>query len=245
MRARQRAHRLDLLLGHAGGDEAGEVALAVGHAERGVAGADQLARGVHDALEHGVDRALAGDRQDGVAHGLHGAAAALGHRAPRYGAPARAASGAGPRTFARASALSGLRPGQPAPPDQQRPPAPSSTSPPAIQGSGDAPPPSAAAPRGRQHDLVHARLGRADALQRARGERLEPARDAAILARRRAATPASRCSPRSRRRRASGPARARSPAGRCRVGRGRSRSSSAPGTRPRRGWVAWWAGRPP
>ena len=157
MRARQRPHRLDLLLGHPGGDEAGEVALAVGHAERRVARARQLARGVDDALEHGVDRPLAGDRQDGVAHRPHRAASALAHRAPRYGAPGRAASGAGPRTSGRRQPSAGFGQGSPRR-RISRPASASSTTPPAIQGSGDEPP-SWLGLLGREHDLVHARLG--------------------------------------------------------------------------------------
>ena len=93
VRARQRPHRLDQLLAHPRGDEARERALAVGHAERRVARARQLARRVHEALQHRLDLALGGDRQHGVAHRPHRAASALvieRHDRARPGAPHRA-----------------------------------------------------------------------------------------------------------------------------------------------------------
>ena len=80
VRARQRAHRGDLLLRHAGGDELGEAALAVGDAERRVARAGELARGLDDALQDPLDGALGRDRQHGVAHGLERVRGPVGHR---------------------------------------------------------------------------------------------------------------------------------------------------------------------
>ena len=79
MLARQRAHRRDQLVAHARGDELGEAALAVGHADGGVLRVDEAARGVCEALEHGLDRRLGGDRQDRVVHGAQGRALLL-HR---------------------------------------------------------------------------------------------------------------------------------------------------------------------
>jgi hypothetical protein len=49
-----------------GRDEAREAALAVGHAERGVARAAELARGMHEPLQHRLDLALGRDREHDV-----------------------------------------------------------------------------------------------------------------------------------------------------------------------------------
>ena len=64
--ARQLAERRDELVAHSRGDEPREAAVAVGHTDRGVARARQLARGVDELLEHRLDRVLGGDRQDGI-----------------------------------------------------------------------------------------------------------------------------------------------------------------------------------
>ena len=60
----QRADGLPLLVGDAVDDELGETAVVVGDAERGVPGADEVAGGADDGLEHLVDRAV-------PAHGQH------------------------------------------------------------------------------------------------------------------------------------------------------------------------------
>ena len=52
------------------GDEALEGALAVGDPDRRVPRPGELARRVDEALQHGLDRALGGDREHGVAHRL-------------------------------------------------------------------------------------------------------------------------------------------------------------------------------
>ena len=83
VRARERAERGDQLVAHPGHEEAGEAALAVRGAERRVAGARQLARGVDELLEHVLDRALRGDRQDGVADGAQRRVERVGHGARR------------------------------------------------------------------------------------------------------------------------------------------------------------------
>ena len=94
VRPRQRAHRGDQLVAHPRRDEAGERALAVRDAERGVARAAQLARGVHEPLEHRLDLALGGEREHDVrerAEGRRVAAAehaAYGTRRAIAGAPA-------------------------------------------------------------------------------------------------------------------------------------------------------------
>ena len=72
VRARQRPHRLDQLLAHARGDEARERALAVGHAERGVARPAELARRVDEPLQHRLDLALGGHRQHDVGERAEG-----------------------------------------------------------------------------------------------------------------------------------------------------------------------------
>src|SRR3954454_6686595 len=63
------AHRGDLVPAHSGGDELGEVAVAVRNAERGVTGPGELARRVHDPLEDGLHRALGGDAPHSLSHG--------------------------------------------------------------------------------------------------------------------------------------------------------------------------------
>ena len=70
--ARQRPERGDQLVAHARGEEAAEAPVAVGQPERGVARARQLARGVHEPLEHLLHRQLGGHAQHGVAHSLEG-----------------------------------------------------------------------------------------------------------------------------------------------------------------------------
>ena len=67
---RERAHRGDQLVAHPRRDEAGEAALAVGHPERGVARAAELARDVHEPLQHGLHLALRGQRQYDVGQGV-------------------------------------------------------------------------------------------------------------------------------------------------------------------------------
>ena len=52
--------------GDAGGDEVREVTVRADDAERGVAGADQLAGEFDDALEGGIEAQLAMHREDGV-----------------------------------------------------------------------------------------------------------------------------------------------------------------------------------
>ena len=77
VRARERAHRRDQRVAHARGDEALEGALAVGDADRRVPRAGEPARGVDEALQHRLDRALGGDRQHRVAHRAQGRALLL------------------------------------------------------------------------------------------------------------------------------------------------------------------------
>ena len=79
VRARQRPHGGHLGVRHAGGDELGEGALAVRDAERGVARAGELPRGVDEAAQHPLDGALGGDRQHGVAHALQRGGGAVAH----------------------------------------------------------------------------------------------------------------------------------------------------------------------
>ena len=97
VRARERTHGLDQLVAHPGRDEAGERALAVGDAERGVARAAELARGVDDPLQHGLDLVIGGDREHDVAQRAEGGA--LHARVQRYAPERRVQSGAGPRTL--------------------------------------------------------------------------------------------------------------------------------------------------
>ena len=52
---------------HPGHEEAAEAAVAVGDAERRIARADQLARALHEPLQHLVDRALRRDGEHRVA----------------------------------------------------------------------------------------------------------------------------------------------------------------------------------
>jgi hypothetical protein len=80
VRARQRAHGLDQRRAHAGGDEAREGALAVGHAQRRVARAAELARRVHEPLQHRLDLALRRHREHDVGQRAEGGAVtAVGH----------------------------------------------------------------------------------------------------------------------------------------------------------------------
>ena len=67
--ARELADRVVLLLGHAGGDEVREPALAVGDADRRVARAGELPRRVCEPLEDRLEAVLRRDRDDDVAHG--------------------------------------------------------------------------------------------------------------------------------------------------------------------------------
>ncbi len=64
---------VDELVAHPGGDERREaVALGIRGPEGGVAGPGQGPGGDHHALQHGVDGALAGHTQNGVAHRVQG-----------------------------------------------------------------------------------------------------------------------------------------------------------------------------
>src|SRR5262249_3317348 len=79
VRSRQVAKRRHQPIAHAGGEKAAEAALAVGSAERGVAGAGELARALHEALKDLLDGPLGRDGQHGVAHGSQGWAQFVGH----------------------------------------------------------------------------------------------------------------------------------------------------------------------
>src|SRR5215212_6885249 len=70
VRTWERPHRRDELVAHARGKELTEPAVAVGQPQRGVAGRRELARTVHEALQHLLDRELGGHGQHGVADGL-------------------------------------------------------------------------------------------------------------------------------------------------------------------------------
>jgi hypothetical protein len=65
----QRPHRGDQLVAHPGSEELAEAALAVRQPECRVAGAGELARALHEPLQHLFDRQLGGHRQHGVADG--------------------------------------------------------------------------------------------------------------------------------------------------------------------------------
>ena len=67
-----------------------KASLAVRNPERRVSSARELARAVHQPLEHLVDRQLRGDRQHGVADGLQRRVQALRHSATIVGALALA-----------------------------------------------------------------------------------------------------------------------------------------------------------
>ena len=71
--SRERAQRLDLVVGHPGWDEEAR-ALLVGHPEGGVAGIDQFPGRPHQPLRHGVERQVAGDPEDRFADGRQRAA---------------------------------------------------------------------------------------------------------------------------------------------------------------------------
>ena len=92
-----------LLLGRADPvhHELGERIALVGHAERGVARADQRPRRPHDHLQHVADGHLPGDRQHRLAHRVRARPARPARCSPtrRYPGGAIAASGAGPRTI--------------------------------------------------------------------------------------------------------------------------------------------------
>ncbi len=90
VRARERTHRLDQLVAHPGRDEARERALAVRDAERRVARAGELARGVHEPLQHGLDLVLGREREHDVGERAEGGAVGGGHCRPtRYAAGRR------------------------------------------------------------------------------------------------------------------------------------------------------------
>ncbi len=81
MRSRQRSHRGDQLIAHAGHEEPAESALPIRDAERGVSRSGQLPRAVDEPLQDLVDRQLRCDGQDRVADGLQRGAERLRHAA--------------------------------------------------------------------------------------------------------------------------------------------------------------------
>ena len=83
VRARQGPERRDERVVHPRDEEAAEAAVAVGHAERRVAGAGELAGALDERLQDLVDRLPRGDGQhrvaDGAQRGAH--AGPVGHAA--------------------------------------------------------------------------------------------------------------------------------------------------------------------
>ena len=77
---RQRPEGGDELLAHARGEEAPEAALAVREPERRETRAGKLARRVHEALQHLLDRQLRRDREHRVAHLLQRRVKPFDHR---------------------------------------------------------------------------------------------------------------------------------------------------------------------
>ena len=109
VRPRQLAERVQLGLGHPGGDEALEAALAVGYSDRGVAGAGELAGALDDLLQDRLHGPLGRDREDGVADRAEGRAR---RPAGRAGAVLHAANDTpGPRGARFTTSPAGIVPG--------------------------------------------------------------------------------------------------------------------------------------